>query len=805
MLADLRLAVRQLRKSPAFAATAILTLGLGIGVNTAVFSVVNAVLLRPLPFADPDQLMVIWLRNDREQIEKDITSFPTFTDWQQGSQRFARMAAYTPTSPTLTGRGDPAQLPGAIVSEGFFETLGVAPARGRRFEPGDHTGSSELPVIISDGLWHQRFGGGDVLGQILELNGVSRTIVGVMPASFDFPADTAFWTAMAPVGDLAQLLTRRGALWLSVIGRLQEGVTQEAAQAEMDTIAARLAAEYPDAEAGRGILLEPLHASIVGDTRPAVLILFGAVTLVLLIACANLANLLLARAAARRREAAVRQALGAGRMRLVRQVIAESLVLGAIGGAAGLLLAGWSLDALVALAPERLPRIADARLDLTVLAFTAGLSILTALVFGLVPALDLSRRAEASDLKEGGRSTTESPRAARVRSAFVVAEIAVALMLLAGAGLLMRTMWSLGQVDIGLHTERLVTGRVQVPPPRYASGEPVAQFYETLTTRLRADARVAGAGAVGSLFLSRLPNQAVMYAEGRPTPPPGAVVPPVPIDAATPEFFGAAGLRLVDGRLFTTDDRDGREAVTVVNEALAGRYFPGEAAVGRRVTFDSPTADNIQWLRIVGVVSDARRFSPDQEPRPELYVPHAQMRARGMTIVVRASEGVGAASAALREHLAAVDPNLPVTIRTGQEFLSEQLATRRFLLTLLGLFAALAVALALLGTYGVVSYATLRRTGEFGVRLALGAQPQQILAMVIGQAFWLAAAGVVLGLAGGLVAAGAIRSFLYGVPAFDVFTYAAAATLMLLAALAAAWLPARRATRIDPTTALRSE
>jgi putative ABC transport system permease protein len=804
MLTDLRFALRQLRKAPAFAATALLTVALAVGVNAAVFSVVYAVLLRPLPFPQPHELMLVWMSNPREAIEKDVTSWPMFSDWRAQSQRFEHMAAHFGFNATITGRGEPVQVPAQRVSHDFFDLFGTAPLRGRTFEQKEFGAGRNEVVVLSHALWQQRFGAQPAIGETLTVNGSAHTIVGVMPPAFKYPEETAFWTPLAPTGNTGELMKERGSLWLTVVGRLRDGQTREGAQDEMDTIAARLAQQYPS-DARRGVLLEPLHQAIVGDTRVALVVLLGAVAFVLLIACANLANLLLARAAARHREVAIRQALGAGRRRLIRQLLVESLVLGIGGGLAGLLLAWWGLDALLAATPPGLPRVDDIRLDGTVLAFTAGLSILTALIFGVAPAVQYARGARAADLKEGARGETDSPRALRLRAALVVAEIAIALMLVAGAGLMVRSMRALDHVDLGIETRSVVAARLQLPPTAYPPGEPVVRFYEDLVERLERDGRVQSAGAISTMLLSRLPNSAILSVEGRPPAGPDEVRVPVPYDAVTPGFYRTVGIRLLDGRLFTPDDAAGKTPVTIVNEALAREYFPGERALGRRVTFGSPTSDRATWLRIVGVVSDARRSGPDQPPRAEVYFPHRQDSSRTMTVVARARENASAAAAALRESVRSVDPNLPVTVRHVPEIVAEQVATRRFVLLLLGSFAGLALVLAIVGTYGVVSYSTVRRTSEFGVRLALGAAPRQVRQMVMGQALRLAAVGVAIGLAGAALTTRALETFLFAVRPADASTFGVAAMLLVAATAAAAYLPARRATRIDPSTALRTE
>ena len=622
-----------------------------------------------------------------------------------------------------------------------------------------------------------------------------------MPQGFQFPSEAEVWVPLAPPARTRQ---QRGVLWLSMVGRLKPGATVARAQMELSTVAARLEKEFPDSNQGFGAYVVSLHEQVVGRVSTALWVLLGAVVFVLLIACANVANLLLARAAAREREIAIRRALGAGRARLVRQLLTESVLLALVGGALGLLLAIWGVDVLIALGPSDLPRLDQVGVDGWVLLFTAGISVGTGLVFGLAPALQASQGDLNESLKEGGRGGGEGARGRRVRNALVVAEVALALVLLAGAGLMIKSFLRLQEVELGFNPERVLSMRVQLSGTNYREGARTVAFYEQLIERIEATPGVQAA-AIGTVFLSSTPNSSWFSIEGRPAFPPNERV-EVPIDPVTPNYFGAMGVPLLKGRAFDARDREGAPEVTIVNESFARRFFPGEEAVGKRIKYGPPESEG-SWITIVGVVGDTRRTGFDAAVRPETYLPHAQNPSRGMMLVVRSSAADPSALAnVVRGAVSSLDREVPVfQVRTIDELLSGMMAQRRLNMLLLAIFAGVALLLAAVGIFGVMNYAVSQRTHEIGLRVALGAQARDILRMVVVQGMALVLAGLALGLAGSLMLTRLMSSLLYGVSATDPATYTGIALLLAAVALLACYLPARRATRVDPMVALRYE
>ena len=806
MWSDLQYAARNIRKKPLFHLIVVLTLALGIGANAAIFTVVNAVLLQPLPYPDPERLMMVWTHNPRQGFDKDVGTYPNFDDWRRGSRSFERMSAYSGTSVTLTGRGDPAQIRGARVTHEFFETLGTMPVRGRGFAPQEGQAGGERVVVLSHGLWTRRFGGDtSVVGQSVVLSGISHQVLGVMSAEFDYPDDAELWLPLAPVGDYASLFKSRGSYWLTVIGRLKPGATQAAAQAELDAIAATLERQYPT-NAGIGVRLVPLHEELVGDVKRPLLILLGAVSFVLLIACANVANLLLTRAATRGRELAIRAALGAGRLRLLRQMLTESLLLGTLGGAAGLVLAIWAVDVLRALAPAELPRLTNVAVDAPVLAYAAVASLFTSLLFGIVPALHVSRRDTTGRLTEGGRTAVDGARGGRLRGALAVGELAVALVLLLGAGLLIRSFIALNNQDPGFATRGVLAMRLQLPAAKYPESAQVAAFHAQVIERLRALPGVQSAAAGTSLLLSRLPNSASISIEGRPPLPPGAQDIPVPYDSVTPEFFDTLQIPLLRGRIFTRGDSPESQPVAMVNEAFVRRFFAGEDPVGRRLTFGDGTAANTRWQTIVGVVADTRRGGFDREPWAEVYFPMPQAPDRRVFAFVRTAGDPSAVIGAAQAAVWSIDRDQAiVSTRTVPELLAQREANRRFTTLLLAVFAGAALVLAIIGIYGVIAYSTAQRTQEIGIRMALGADRASVLRMVLAGGLRIAAAGLTLGVLGALALTQVLSGLLFGVTARDPSTFVIVSGALLLVSLAACWIPARRAMRVEPVMALRGE
>jgi putative ABC transport system permease protein len=784
----------------------ILTLALGIGANAAIFTVVNAVLLQPLPYPDPQQLVMVWTYNPLQGFDKDVGTYPNFEDWRRASRSFDRMSAYSGASVTLTGRGDPAQIRGARVTHEFFDTMGVAPVRGRGFIPANGLAGGERVVVLAHGLWTRRFGADpSIVGQRILLSGISHEVIGVMPASFAQPADAELWIPLAPVGALESLFTARGSYWLTIVGRLKPGISVAAAQAEMDTIASRLEAQYPS-NAGIGIRLVPMHEELVGDVRRPLVILLGAVCFVLLIACANVANLLLTRAASRQRELAIRTALGAGRRRLLRQLLTESLVLGALGGIAGLVVAAWATGLLQSLAPPELPRLSNVTIDARVLAYAAGASLFTGLLFGIVPALHASRGESAGYLKEGGRTGGDSARGGRLRTGLAISEVAIAVVLLVGSGLLIRSFIALNSEDPGFATRGVLTMRLQLPAAKYAEPARVAAFYEQLIERLGALPGVESAAAGSSLLLSRLPGSASINIEGRPPLPADAQNIPVPYDSVTPEYFSTLQIPLRRGRMFSRADAPQSQEVVIVNESFVRRFFPGEDPLGRRVTFGSPSAADTRWQSIVGVVADTKRAGFEREPWAEVYFPMKQAPDPRGFVLLRTGGDPSALIAAAQAAVWSIDRDQAIaSTRTMPELLAEREANRRFTTLLLGVFAGVALALAIIGIYGVIAYSTAQRTQEIGIRMALGADRRTVLRMVLGSGLRIAAAGLGLGVAGALALTQVLSGLLFGVGAHDPVTFGVVAGGLLLVALAACSIPARRAMRIQPVIAMRGD
>ena len=806
MWADIQYALRSIAKKPLFYAVIVLTLALGIGANAAIFTVVNGVLLQPLPYPHPDRLMMVWTYNPRQGFDKDVATYPNFEDWRRASQSFERMSGYFGASVTLTENGDPAQIRGARVTPEFFETMGVLPAQGRAFSSANGQAGGERVVIIAHGLWMRRFGGDrSLIGRPILLNGVSHEVIGVLPASFTHPADAELWMPLAPVGQFQELFSARGSFWLTVVGRLRPGVTRAAAQSEMDAIATRLEKAYPS-NAGLGIRLVALHEELVGDVKRPLLILLGAVCFVLLIACANVANLLLTRAASRQRELAIRAALGAARARLVRQLLTESAVLGLLGGAAGLLLAIFTTTWLQTLAPPELPRLSEIAVDRRVLAYAAGASVFTSLLFGLLPALHASRRDSGGQLKEGGRTGTDGRRGGRVRAALAIGELAIALVLLVGAGLLIRSVIALNSEDPGFATKGVLTLRLQLPSASYGEPARIVNFYEQLIERLEALPGVESAAAGSTVLLSRLPNSAGINIEGRPPLPADATNIPVPYDSVTPEYFSTLQIPLRRGRFFTRADTPQSQQVVIVNESFVKRFFPGEDPLGRRVTFNDPSDPNTRWQTIVGVVADTKRGGFEREPWAETYFPMAQSPSGRAFVLLRTTGDPTALIAAARSALWSIDRNQPIAgIRTVPELLAQREVNRRFTTLLLGVFAGVALVLAVIGTYGVIAHATAQRTQEIGIRMALGADRRRILRLVLAGGIRIAAAGLIIGLAGALGLTHVLSGLLFGVSARDPLTFVVVPATLLVVALAACWIPARRAMRVEPVTALRGD
>jgi len=795
----LKYAYRSVRGNKSTSVAVILTFALGIGVTTAVFSIVYGVLLRPLPFPESDRLVRVWLNNPRQGIEKDITSYPNFADWREQSRTIPGMAAVARAARNLTGAGEPRELSGAAVSEGYFGILRVAPVLGRVFTPEEESVGGPNVVILSHELWATQFASDPAIaGRALNLSGEPYQVIGVLPPGLD---DEDFWIPLRPSPDLREA---RGALWLPVIGRLAPGVTFEQAQAEMSAIARRLEQSYPGANDGMGVLLEPLRASIVGDVRQPLLVLLGAVALVLLIACANIANVLLARGTGRRTEMAVRAALGASRRQLALQVGAESLLLALAGGALGVLAAFVGLKWLVALAPPSLPRLDAIRLDGSVLGVTAAVTVLCGLLFGLAPALDAGGRGPAGAIRQGGRGAIGGSAAERLRPVLVVSQFALAVMLLAGAGLMLRSFAKMQDVDPGFDPNGVALVELNLPARKYESPEQIRAFYDELLTSLRTTPGIESADAISRFMLGRLPNSASLVIDGVELPPALERL-PVAFDAATPGLVATSRMRLLSGRDLLPTDREGSPRVALVSETMVRTFFRGTNPIGARFSFGGPDGED-NWVTIVGVLTDARRSGPVEPARPYVLLPHAQYTTRRLELVIRATGEPLVLLPQVRTAVNAIDPTQPITaVRTLEQSFNETVAPRRFLMVLLSIFGAAACGLAAIGIYGVMAYVVMRRTREIGVRIALGAAPAHVQRLVIMQAMAQAGIGLTLGIAGALLLGGQVRAQLFDVAPTDPATLVATVGLLALVALFASWLPARRAAAVDPATAMRIE
>ena len=795
LLQDFRYGLRVLAKSPGFTLVAVLTLALGIGANTAIFSVVNAVLLRPLPYQNADELTALYVTNSRAEFEWPMAA-AAYLSLKGQNRVFADVAALSNKGwpANLTGGGEPERLQGFQVSANLFRVLGVGAARGRTFlDEEDRPGNNRV-VVLSHEFWQRRFGGAhDVVGRPVTLNGVPHTVVGVMPADFRFLARTDVWTPLAftPAEE-----SDASSNYLVVVGRRRPGVTVEQARAEVESLTrGRINDPNSDRVAG----LKPLQAVMTEGVRTMLLILFAAVGFVLLIACANVANLLLARGGARRRELAVRAALGAGRGRLVRQLLVESALLAVAGGAAGLLLAGWCTEFLVGGLPESLAaanaHVAGLRLDSAALAFTFGLSLLTTVVFGLAPALQTSRVNLNEALKEGGRGDTAGARQSRLRSWLVVAETALAMVLLAGAGLMVKSFWRLHQTSPGFEPAGALTAQIDPAGDRYKEFEQVVGFYRQLLERVGAVPGVRHAGIINSLDATTS-----VSVEGHPPVAPEQR-PQAGTNQVGGDYFRAMGIPLRAGRFFDDRDVKGARPVVIVDETFVRRHFPGEDPLGKHLRMGDTSRE------IVGVVGATRRYDMTDEPSPRVYLPYQQENWWSMTLVVRPHAGDPLALVpAVRRELAAIDKDQPVhNFRRLEESVAEWLTPQRFSTLLLASFAGLAVLLAAVGIYGVMSYSVTQRTHEIGVRVALGAQTSDVLRMVVGRGMLLTLAGVGVGLAASLALTRLLRSLLFGVSETDPLTFAGVALLMTSVALVACLVPALRATRVDPMVALRYE
>jgi putative ABC transport system permease protein len=800
---DLRYGARMLLKNPGFTAVAVVTLALGIGANAAIFSVVNATLLRPLPFEDPDRLIMI-RETKLPQFPEFSVSPGNFLDWKKQNTVFERLVAMQDASFNLIGVVDPERLRGMRVTDGFFAMLGARPRIGRDFLPEEDQPGRNNVVILSHGLWQRRFGADpNIVNRAITFSGGSYTVVGVMPATFRFGDGGAeFWTPMAFTAEQAQ---QHGSHYVSAIGRLKPGVALAQARSEMGMIADRLAKQYPDNNTGWNVKLTPLLEYTVSSVKPALLVLLGAVAFVLLIACVNVANLLLARSAAREKEIAIRVSLGAGRWRIARQLLTESALLALAGGTVGLTLAKWGKDLLLALAPEDLPRLSDVSLDGRALAFTAAITLLTGLGFGLFPALQASKIRGSNlneTLKDAGRGSTDDGRRRLIRGALVVLEVALALELLVGAGLLIKSFLRLRSVDPGFNPAGALTAQIPLSQRKYPEDSQRVAFYTQLIEKVAALPGVQAAGAAMVTPLSGNDFVLGFMIEGRPPYPAGSE-PDTNYYSVTPGYFKAMGIPLLRGRLFTERDAKDATRVVIINETMAKRFFPGEDPIGKRLHV---TMGPLLYREIVGIVGDVKHYSLDQETKAQTYEPYAQQPFSGMTLVARTSGDPAGLSAAIRGEVLKIDKELPISnVRTLEQYLSTSIAQQRFSVLLLGIFAAVAMALACVGIYGVLSYSVAQRRREIGVRMALGAARRDVLRLVVGHAMLLTLIGVAIGLGAAFALTRVMSTLLFGVSATDPMTFVLIALLLVAVALLAALVPARRATKVDPMVALRCE
>ncbi len=799
-LRDMRYASRQLAKSPGFTAVAVLTLAFGIGANSAIFSVVNAVLLRPLPFSEPETLVRVY------EVVPQYGTFSVapanFFDWREQNTAFERIAIYNTGSVSYSEGEIPERIVNALVSWDTFDLLRAQPMLGRTFTAEEDTPGKNNVIILSYGMWQRLFGGDrNVLGRTVKLNNAMSTIIGVMPSGFYFPTrDTQFWSPIA----INRSNATRGGHYLGVIARLNNHVSVEQAGAEMKAIAARLAQQYPANNAGESAEVITLHEQVVGDVRPALLTLLAAVGLVVLIACGNVANLLLVRASVRQKEIAVRTALGAGRRRLMLQMLAESTVLALAGGALGLLLAYAAIKPLQTLSAGSVPRVEDVAIDASVLVFTLALALLTGIVFGLVPAWQASRANLSEVLKEGGR-TSASSGSRWLRNALVMAEVALSLVLLVGASLLLRSFAKLTNVDPGFRSENVLAFRVALPRASYPQAQNQIAFYDGLIQRLESSPQVLSAGMTQTLPMRGNYTLGFLI-DGRPPLPP-AEQPSANYRAISPRYFETLGIPLLRGRTFTERDAAGAPQVAIVDDAFVRRHFPNEDPLGRSIDIGNGTDG---FYEIVGVVGDVHHSGLDATAEPTMYAPYAQDNFTGMWMLVRTSgepvQLAGAARSAVRD----LDRSLPAfAMQPLADVVDDSVAQRRFSMLLLALFAAIALFLAAVGLYGVLSYTVSQRTQEIGLRMALGAQHSDLMRMVVGHGMKLALIGIGVGLASAFGLASALTRFvaaqLFDVTPFDTVSYTATALAILAIAALACYLPARRALRVDPLTALRHE
>jgi putative ABC transport system permease protein len=800
LLQDIRYGLRMLGKHPGFTAIAVLTLALGIGANTAVFSVVNSVLLRPLPLPESRQLMIVFGTDDPSGQSWAI-SYPDFQDWRRQSQTFEAFSAFVPQSVNLSGREEPVRVRGGFVSANFFNLVGVQPSLGRGFREGEDVKGASRAVVINYSVWQGLLGGDpQILGKPLTLNGEVFNVVGVMPKDFRFPVDNC--DVWIPVIYNPYFLDDRRKETVAAIGRVKAGVSRAQAQAEMDTITKQLAQQYPDTNRNRGAKLIPLQELVTREIRPAILVLLVAVSLVLLISCANVASLLLARASGRQREMALRATLGAGRARLLRQIITETLLLWLLGACLGVILGRWGLDGLARIRPDDGTAWIKLELDAGVLFFTLSVTILTGLVFGLIPAIRFSNPNPMGVLKEGSRAASRGVARSQTGRVLVASQMALALVLLVGAGLTMRSLAKITGVNPGYNPENLLTLEYRLPRNKYPQESQQWNFHRQVVERARTLPGVVSAAEVRGLPMSGNGGEGAVVLTDRPEPPTGQE-PRAQMNTCDTHFFRTMEIPLLRGREFTDQDTLDSPRVVIVNQTMARVYWKDQDPIGKQIRF--PEEENVT-ATVIGVVGDVKQFNLDDAEASQTYEAQAQRPEIFETLVARTKGDPMSVASALRGAVWAVDPDQPVwKVRTEQSLLDASIGPRRFLKQLLAIFSALALLLATIGIYGVISYSTSQRIHEIGVRMALGAQRRDVLRLVLGEGMWISAIGVAVGFAAALVLTRFLSSQLFGVSATDPLTFSSVALLLAAVALLACYVPARRAMRVDPLVALRYE
>jgi len=817
LIQDFRYSLRMLRKSPGFTVVAVIAIALGIGATSAIFSVVQAVLLRPLPFKEPARLVRIWGKFDSYGIPKNWISAPELLDLKEQNQVFDDIAAYQSSGANLTGIGDPVRVNTSLVNASFFSILGVEPRQGRTFAEDDDQPGRDKVVLVSDALWRSRFAAdAGLVGQTLGLSGESYTVIGIMPPGFHFPDQGDLWIPLAidkanPGG--------RGSHGLEVVARLRPGVTPQQAQTDLTNISSTLEQRYPNnyANGGFGFYQVSMLDEIVGNVRPALFILLGAVGFVLLIACANVANLLLARAAAREKEVAVRAALGARRGRLIRQLLTESVVLAAIGTAFGLALAYLGVKLFALLGPRDIPRIEEIALDARVVGFSVLMAVVTGIAFGLAPALQISNPSLHDSLKEGARGSTGGRQ--RLRAGLVVSEVAIALVLLIGAGLMIKSFQRLLQINMGFRTERTLTMRLTLPSTKYKDNPQVVSFYRQLLDKIKVLPGVESAGAISQLPLSGAYSSGTTGVERADSDEglksfKGLPFIEADIRVVSPDYFKTLGIPLKSGRLITEADSETSPPVAVVDEAFEKRFWPETGAVGKRFVYRFTDGSPIQWGQVIGVVSHVRHYGIDevkqyglaQEGREEIYYPYTQRPSNRMFLAIKTTLDPISLTNSVRNEVLSLDPGEPVyEVKTMDQLASTSLAQRQLNMVLFAIFSGIALVLAAVGIYGVMSYSVTQRTHEIGIRMALGAGQRNVLSLVVGQGMTLAVTGVVVGLGASIALTRLMSSLLFGVSTTDPLTFVSISVVLTGVALGACFVPARRATRVDPMIALRYE